>query len=103
MDTGLKEFLYTQLFMCSQQYYGVSPNSISMAEFLESFFVVATDCSPAQFQTSDSLPLLQSGSLRLKLVFSQNTTHVYNVITFGLLPGVIKINDNKQVQVADYF
>ena len=103
MDTGLKEFLYTQLFMCSQQYYGTAPNTITMGQFMESFFVVATDCSPAQFQTTESLPLLQSGSLRLKLVFKQNTEHVYNVITFGLLPGVIKINDNKQVSVADYF
>ena len=95
-----KNILY---FQTTQQYYTANPADITMAQFLKSFFVLACDTSPASYNQDQSLPLLTSGSLRLKMTFSQNTRKCYNVLVFGVLPSALSIDKHKVVKLSECY
>lgn len=74
-----------------------------MGQFTRSLFIMAVDTSPANFNQDEALPLLTSGSLRLKMTFSQNTSKVYNILVFGMLPSALSIDKNKVVKLSECY
>ncbi len=101
LDTGLDAFLYQNLWNVAQLQYdtGYSPN-ISFADFKKHFFVLAYDLTSAGGITDDVLPLLKSGTLRLKLDFSAPTTEVTSILAFSLTNAVMTIDKNRHVNLS---
>lgn len=101
-SNGLGDFLYNQLFQVTQSYYGLNPPNISFTHFMLDSFILAYDLSASNFTNSDSLPLLSSGSLRLRLGFKKATDKVLHLLAFGLSPALMTIDQHKNVSLSSH-
>jgi hypothetical protein len=100
-DTGLLDFLYLGLYSTTQTYYSShgGPN-ITRAEFEKHAFILAYDLTTASVTMDDSLPLLMSGSLRLKMDFSSPTVEAINVLSFAIHPSMMSIDKDRMVSLS---
>lgn len=100
-SSGLLDFLYLGLFSATATYY--NPNggpNITRAEFEKHAFILAYDLTTASVTMEDTLPLLMSGSLRLKMEFSTPTIETMNVLSFALSPSLMTIDNNRLVSLS---
>jgi hypothetical protein len=100
MSTGLLNFLYLNLFKTTQTFYTNHVPEITRSEFEKHCFILAFDLSSGNSIPEDSLPLVLSGSLRMRMEFSSPTTEVLNCLTFGLAPSLLTIDQNRSVAVS---
>ncbi len=71
-----------------------------MEQFKSHSFIYAADITTAGAMVEDRLPLLRSGSLRLKIDFSEETTNGLNILVMGYFPAALTIDKNRSVEVA---
>ena len=73
---------------------------ITMSQFKSHAFIYAADLTTAGAMVEDRLPLLKSGSLRLKLDFLTETTNGLNILIMGYFPAALTIDKERNVTVA---
>jgi hypothetical protein len=100
LDNGLWEFLYINMFRSTETLYTQHPPNISFEEFKTTRFILCFDLSPGQHSSEDMLPLLASGSLRLRMDFKEPLDAALHVLTFATTPALMTISNNRHVTMS---
>jgi hypothetical protein len=100
LENGLWEFLYINMFRSTETLYTQNPPDITFEEFKTTRFILCYDLSPGQHSSEDMLPLLASGSLRLRMDFKEPLDAALHVLTFATTPALMTISNNRHIAMT---
>ena len=83
-----------------QSYYRNDCPEISFEAYKKHSFIYAADLSASSVMVDGVLPLLKSGSLRIRIDFKNVTTQNWNIVCMGYFPSLLTIDNNRQVLVS---
>lgn len=102
LSKGMDMFLYHKLFQVMQSLYSLQPPDLRYERFMTDTFIFAQDLSASRFTNDETLPLLASGSLKLRLTFSKPTEKPMHILCFGISPAMMTIDANRVVSVSSH-
>ena len=99
-QSGLLEYCYLRLMNTVQSYYRNDGPEISFEAYKNHSFIYAADLSASSVMVDGVLPLLKSGSLRIRIDFKNVTKKNWNIVCMGYFPSLLTIDNNRQVLVS---